>query len=251
MSYIGGKARASFILEVLNDPLFDGLPYYECMVGMAHVLRRVRNKRSYYACDINPLVVRLLKAIQEGERLPHISKREYQQLKRQTGVVNLRRAVAAFQYSFNGREFGGYTATYTRPDGRVDDIIASRRRYYDKLRASPSFQRARLEVRDYRTLWPRGAVIYLDPPYAGTTGYGRPFHTDEFWSIVRTWSAHNYVFVSEYSAPRGFVAIASAHKQMTLAGGDHQASRTERLFVHKSVLARIRALRRQRHARSR
>ena len=45
MSYLGGKARhTQFILDVLNDPQFDDLDYVEPMVGMGHILHRVRRK---------------------------------------------------------------------------------------------------------------------------------------------------------------------------------------------------------------
>ena len=47
MSYVGGKARGSaHILHLLNSPLFDGYDYLEPFVGYAHILHRVKNKRS-------------------------------------------------------------------------------------------------------------------------------------------------------------------------------------------------------------
>ena len=57
MSYVGGKARhTEFILDVLNDPQFDGLDYVEPFCGMCHVLWRVQRKRSYAASDAHPLL---------------------------------------------------------------------------------------------------------------------------------------------------------------------------------------------------
>ena len=237
MSYIGGKARGSkHILAVLNDPRLDGYDYLEPFVGMGHVLRRVANKRSYTASDANPLVMRLLTAIQDREALPPVSNERYAELRAATDEVSIERACAAFQYSFNGREFGGYVHTYTRANGTVDDIPGSRANYYTALASSPSFQSATLSHRDYRTHNPTNALIYCDPPYQGTTCYKGtpPFDHAAFWQTVRDWSVDNIVLVSEYAAPPDFTCVASRPKPSCLAGGHKATPRVERLFVHES-----------------
>ena len=258
MSYIGGKARGSkHILAVLNDPRLDGYDYLEPFVGMGHVLRRVVNKRSYTASDANPLVMRLLAAIQAGEALPQISRERYAQLRVEhaashassvergeasllvSDAADLETAVAAFQYCFNGREFGGYVDTYTRRNGTVDDIPRSRANYYAALANTPSFQHASLTHCDYRAYAPDAqCLVYCDPPYQGTTGYTGAsrgtFDHAAFWQTVRDWSAHAVVLVSEYAAPPDFVCVASRPKPSCLAGGHRATPRVERLFVHES-----------------
>ena len=249
-AYPGGKSKnAEHILRILNDPMWDGYQYYEPFVGMAHVLRRVRNKASYVASDSNELLIHLLRCVKEGATIPHITRERYSQLKAQHGVT-LERAVAAHTFSFNGKPgFAGYTHTYTRPNGKVDDMAESRRRYYKILEANETFRKADLQCCDYNVLQPSGALVYCDPPYAGTTGYagthGTAFDTDTFWRTAREWSRHNVVFVSEYSAPTDWACYASSEKRCSLAGGDKQTVRVERLFVHRSALARIEA---RRHA---
>ena len=242
MSYIGGKARgAAHILAVLNDPRYDGLDYLEPFVGMAHVLRRVERKGSYTASDGNALVMRLLHAIQAGEPLPRVEGRErYAQLKA-ASEPSLARAVAAFQYSFNGREFGGYVSTYRRASGRTDDIPASRANYYAKLHISPPFAHATLTHCDYRAHSPSQCLVYCDPPYHGTTGYtgAGAFDHAAFWETMRVWSQDNAVFISEYAAPPDFACIASAPKPSCLAGGHKQTARVERLFIHRSRLSLV------------
>jgi DNA adenine methylase len=237
MSYIGGKARgSSHILTVLNDKRFEGYDYLEPFVGMGHVLRRVVNKRSCSASDANPLVMRLLTAVQSGEALPSITRERYAQLKDMKGDTSLERAVSAFQYSFNGREFGGYVDTYTRRNGTVDDIPGSRANYYATLANSPSFARATLSHCDYRAHTPTNALVYCDPPYQGTTRYKGtpPFDHAAFWETMRAWSMDNVVLVSEYAAPPDFVCVASRPKPSCLAGGHKATPRVERLFVHES-----------------
>lgn len=244
MSYLGGKARcAEFILRVLNDPHFDGRDFVEPMVGMAHILHRVRNKRSYAASDAHPLLITLLRAVQAGTPLPtHISKARYEELKRADGVNTLERACAAFQWSFNGKCFGGYTASYTRPNGRVDDIPKSRVNHYRTLHQAPSFRDSTLTACDYRALSPpNNALVYVDPPYEGRTAYEGvpPFDHEAFWRTMREWSKVCVVLISEYRAPADFVGIASTSKPSCFAGGEHQTLRTERLFAHISALPRL------------
>ena len=235
MSYVGGKAKGSdFILDVLNNPIFDGYPYMEPFVGYCHILRRVSRKREYRASDNNPLLLCLLKAIQDGEPIPHVTRQEYASLKSEKGV-NLRRAAAAFTYSFNGKEFGGYVDKYCRKGGRVDDIPLSRRKYYKTLSQTQSFQNCSLECADYRDMRPHGKLIYCDPPYHKTQGYGKEtFCSAEFWEVMRDWSRNNIVFISEYDAPPDFKSVGCARKMCCLAGGQRQKQRTEKLFLHES-----------------
>ena len=131
MAYLGGKSKGSeHILQVLNHEMFDNYDFIEPMVGYAHILRRVINKKSYTASDVNPLLITLLKAIQSNTPLPTITRERYNHLRNQTDIT-LERAVAAFQYSFNGKEWGGWvggkndTPTYARPNGRIDNMAAA------------------------------------------------------------------------------------------------------------------------------
>ena len=242
MSYVGGKANsAKHILAVLNHRVFNGMDYVEPFVGYAHVLRRVENKRSYAASDANPLLMVLLRAIQSGRSLPAIqSAQEYDRLKHQHGVT-LRRAIAAFTYSFNGKEWGGYTPSYkgcgsTAPRNPPDE----RRRYYDKLRDNDAFRQTRLSEKSYTQLHPKHKLVYCDPPYEHTTGYGeRAFDHDRFWDTMRKWSKDNIVFISEYRAPSDFVCVTSLKKSMSLRGADLKEDRIERLFTHKACLPLI------------
>jgi len=196
------------------------------------------------------LLLRLLRAVQAGDALPSgMSRARYQEL-RGCGVDSLERAVACFGFSFNGRAWGGYTSSYTRPCGHVDDIWGSRCRYYARLRGSAGFARARLCESDYRAaigasaarLTPQTTLIYLDPPYAGASGYdGTPaFDSAALWATAREWSLRGaVVLVSEYTAPSDFVLVASGAKASTFSGGDRASCRTERLFAHRSCAARL------------
>lgn len=74
------------------------------------------------------------------------------------------------------------------------------------------------------------ALIYCDPPYAGTTSYGATgaFDYPRFYTKVREWSCYTDVFVSEYRMP-GEPIMEFTH-DMSVAGGVQKDARTERLY---------------------
>ena len=83
------------------------------------------------------------------------------------------------------------------------------------------------------------AVIYLDPPYAGTKIYGyanQPkMDYKHFWQWVRDISKDNYVFTSEQTAPDDFEIIWEQEvKRTTNKTNDFKA--VEKLFVWKDGL---------------
>ena len=242
-AYVGGKCKATFVVDVLNHENFDNMDFHDVCCGYCHVLRRVRNKRSYAASDANELLMVLLLALQRRDVMPaRITKERYDHL-RCSGELTLEAAVACFAYSFNGKAWAGYAPTYTRRvTGRVDDQAGSRLKYYKALQDSPSFTEAHLRCTCYSMLAPKGALVYVDPPYAHSTGYrGTPaFDSEAFWARMREWSKDNVVFVSEYAVPprlaSQWVCIAQAPKRSTLAGGHKQTLKQEKLFVHADCL---------------
>lgn len=88
---------------------------------------------------------------------------------------------------------------------------------------------------DYRDVQlPDGCVVYCDPPYAGTDGYGlhkSAFDQEAFWNWAR--KCERLLFISEYSAPVDFVPIEEVPHRSRLSSTTNK-SVTERLFVHES-----------------
>ncbi len=230
MAYVGGKTKgAKHIIDILNDPKYDNLPYVEPFVGYGHILRRVVNKKKYNASDSNKLVLVLLKGIQQGLEYPEITKERYTELKNDKKNFSFERAIAAFCYSYNGKEWGGYT--HISKCHRRENYPKERKNYYDRLKKNDIFKKTRLKCIDYRKLTPTNCLIYCDPPYHGTTGYNTPFDHDIFWDTMRLWSKTNHVFISEYNAPPDFVCIAQTEKHSSLSGSGSSSKRTERLFT--------------------
>ena len=52
---------------------------------------------------------------------------------------------------------------------------------------------------------------------------------------MRKWSKNNYVFISEYNAPKDFIKLSSKKKFSTLSGKGSKDLRTEKLFAHESI----------------
>lgn len=237
MAYVGGKAKGSdHILQILNHPDFDNMDYLEPFIGYGHILRRVKYKKTYTAIDNNKLLVLLLKAIQNRDKLPTVSKTAYYKLKQHPDNT-LKHAVAAFTYSYNGKEWGGYVDKYYR--GGSQSYANERKNYYFTLQENKTFQKTRISCKSYDKLDPRKKLIYCDPPYQNTTGYGtNEFDHDHFWDIMRHWSKHNIVFISEYIAPRDFICVSKQAKNSSLAISNRNI-RMEKLFVHKSLKTEV------------
>jgi len=85
---------------------------------------------------------------------------------------------------------------------------------------------------DYRNyVYHDGDVVYCDPPYAGTNGYGREFDHEAFWQWCRTRDFP--VYVSEYRAPEDFISIWSKEKRRLFNDRGLSANSVEHLFLHK------------------
>lgn len=86
--------------------------------------------------------------------------------------------------------------------------------------------------RDYRNLHiPAGAVVYCDPPYANTAGYGGTFDHKAFYSWCRAVGRRLPLFISEYWMPSDFRCVAE-HEVRALAGATTNAlTRIEKIFT--------------------
>lgn len=89
---------------------------------------------------------------------------------------------------------------------------------------------------DYRNyVYHDDDVVYCDPPYAGTNGYGREFDHEDFWQWCRTRDFP--VYVSEYRAPEDFISIWSKEKRRLFNHRALSTNAVEHLFLHKKWLA--------------
>ena len=235
MAYLGGKSlNGKFIVDILNQSKYDNMDYIEPFIGMGHILRRVENKKSYTASDNNELLIELLNGVQQYRSIPDISKERYYELKK-LNEINFETAFSCFGLSYNGKQWGGYVVDSSntpsfKKTGKLHNYRQSRINYYTKLQNNRSFMDAKIECKSYLDYEPSNCLIYCDPPYENTTGYGIEFNHEQFWNTMREWSTNNIVYVSEYNAPDDFVCIAE-HQKTSSMNKCIRTNRIEKLFT--------------------
>lgn len=75
-----------------------------------------------------------------------------------------------------------------------------------------------------------GLVVYCDPPYRGTSGYGTEFDFELFDARVLEWARFSPVYVSEYSFPHGRVVWERASTTTLRSGQGGAKPHIERLY---------------------
>lgn len=186
--------------------------------------------------DMNENMILLWQALQSGWKPPtNISEEEYEKLKRLTKPSALR-GFAGTACAFGGLWF----TTYARdPKDKTKNFAASGSRQFQ--RRIHALRGAVFTHRDYRAAMDavNADVIYLDPPYAGTSEYEGvdPFDSDLFWDEVRRRSdGTRRIIVSEYKAPSDFTTVLTTYSRMGLrtksAEGLTLALREENLYEY-------------------
>lgn len=86
--------------------------------------------------------------------------------------------------------------------------------------------------RDYRDLCiPGGAVVYCDPPYASTTGYGGGFDHPAFYAWCRAVGNRHPLFVSEYWMPSDFRCVTELEVRALMGATANASVRVEKIFT--------------------
>lgn len=236
MKYMGSKARLSKdISPIINKLIEDNniKIYIEPFVGGANMIEHIKCD-TRIGIDNNNYLISLWNDLIDGWNPPREMSRElYNNIKdNKESYGESLVAVAGFCATYNAKWFGGYA-------GRVTTKIGTIRDYYDEavrniVKQKNNLSDVKFVHKSYNELNVKGALIYCDPPYQGTTQYGtsKDFNHDEFWNKVREWSKNNIVLVSEYNAPDDFKCIYEKTLTTTLDKNSRKKD-TEKLFIHK------------------
>lgn len=227
MRYLGGKQRiAKQIVAVLNQYAESCDTLYEPFVGGANI--GIYTKFKYIHCsDRHEDLILMYKALQEGWEPPEvITETEYLNVKE--SIPSPLRGFVGFGVSFGGKWFAGYARDNTGRNYAKNAASSLRRKVKDsRLREATFTQKDFLAEFDEV----KGAVFYLDPPYAGTTRYAFDFDHALFWEKVRKLSQDNVVLISEYNAPEDFECILEIETKTDLRTANKQRGvRTEKVF---------------------
>lgn len=227
MKYVGGKARLAKHI-VAHFP--QRRIYIEPFVGSAAVLERVRAEVRI-AADAHPHLIAMYQALQQGWVPPDVVTPElYADLRAEKdGVPDPLVAFAGFACSFGAKWFGGYARGGTR------NYAAEGCRNLAKI--APHIQDVTFLCCSYDQIDindPTNTVIYCDPPYEGTQGYGgtAPFNHEAFWAwCLRQHERGAAIFVSEFNAPDTFKCIWEKERAASLDLNTGGKRSVERLFV--------------------
>lgn len=243
MKYMGSKAKiASNILPFIhNYMMLNNInTYIEPFMGGCNMIDKVQCINRY-ASDKNKYLVALFQHLQNGGELPEeVTREQYIDCRthykaKDNYYPDWYIGAVGFLAGFNGRFFdGGYSGTSGSGDKQRDYYIESKANILEQLKNLSDVQ---FKVADYKDIDVKGALIYCDPPYAGTKGYlnvTKDFNHKEFWDIMREWSKDNIVLISEESAPDDFDCIWEQEVTRTINAEDKSVS-TEKLFIHSSL----------------
>ena len=180
--------------------------------------------------DNHKYLIALYNGLQNGYQLPDdISETEYQYVRNHKEDDEVLTGFVGFGCSFGGKWFGGYGRSKGRSHAQESKKAL--------LRDMKILQNAKFICKDYRDVaLPDNCVIYADPPYNNTTGYGnKKFDSNAFWEYAREVSKTHLMFISEQTVPNDFVSIWEKPFTRTLdVNKNNQFKVTEKLFIHKS-----------------
>lgn len=186
--------------------------------------------------DKHKYLICLLKGVQDGYELPeYISEDDYRHIRLNKDEDPVLTGFVGFGCSFGGKWFGGYA----RNANGCNYAMQSKR---SLLKDMATLINAKFTNEDYQKVdIPKDSVIYADPPYDNTTGYGNEkFDSQAFWEYARELSKYHLMFISEQNAPDDFVAIWEKPFTRTLdVNKQNQFQVTEKLFIHKVQAKKI------------
>jgi hypothetical protein len=177
--------------------------------------------RNYlYGRDIEPLKHAAHMAVVDGDcsHLPDALRRPVETAL--AGVVGIRERYLA------------YKAAIRRLGKRVDLVHLECLARLQRLQRLQHLDRLTVSRRDYRDLHiPAEAVLYCDPPYASTAGYGAAFDHRAFYAWCRSVGKRFPLFVSEYWMPSDFRRVAEFEVRAIAGATTNAQTRIEKIFT--------------------
>jgi DNA adenine methylase len=230
MRYLGGKQRIAHILSSIINPLVLDRPYCEPFVGGGSIISKINNKYRV-ASDINLPLINMYKALSDGWLPPaKVSEEEYISVKSLNNPNDPLTAFVGFGLSFSGKYFGGYA----RDNKGRNYASNAANSLLKKMKGMVGVEWHHCDYRECPI--PLNSVIYCDPPYKGTTQYGRipKFDWDLFWDWCRMKQQNGHeVLVSEYSGPEDFEVVSEIQTKLDIRPKDKNSKRVEKVFRYR------------------
>lgn len=224
VKYMGSKNRHSKdIVNILNQYQYE--TFIDICVGGANVIDKMNNPiRIGY--DINEYLIEMWKAVAKGWLPPkEISEFQYNHIKSNKDEDKILTGYVGFALSYGGKWFGGYRRDKT---GIRNYSLES---YNSALRQFPKLSGVRFHCETLFNIDVDDCLLYVDPPYLGSTGYGVKFDHGEFYEWCREIGKRNKIFISEYSMPDDFNCVWEKNVYNSLTSDTGSKGNTERLFT--------------------
>lgn len=253
MQYQGGKSRISkYISEVINEVSRrkienissigrcdnehqfkererESNTFVSLFCGTCSVESKITGFDYMILNDKHKYLIDMFNGVKDGYQLPeYVSEEQYKYIREHKDEDSVLTGFVGFGCSFGGKWFGGYARNKTG----TNYALQSKK---SLMKDMNTLMNARFICEDYRNVYlPDNCVIYADPPYNGTTGYGKEkFDSQAFWEYAKEISKNHLVFVSEQSAPQDFKSIWDKPFTRTLdVNKENQFVVTEHLYVH-------------------
>lgn len=214
---MGSKNKiAKYIVPILQRTIDENNinTYIECFVGGANIIDKIKcNRRIGY--DRSDTLIALLKqAINDPEKILNKPSRELWDKGKgyvKDGIMPKDMTLAeigAIEF-FSSYAAGGFPRGYVESSSENNCFFTRRA---NLIKQVPNIKDVEFSCQNYWELTPqKGALIYLDPPYANTKTYGYANQPKMdyifFWNWVRDLSKDNFVYISEQDAPDDFEAV--------------------------------------------
>lgn len=199
--------------------------------GSCSIESKVKGFDKVICNDKHEYLIELFKGVQNGYELPElITEEQYKYIREHKDESKILTGFVGFGCSFGGKWFGGYARNKTN----TNYALQSKK---SLLKDMDNLMTTQFTCQDYRdVIIPNNSIVYADPPYNNTTGYGKDkFNSDEFWEYMRVISKNNKVFISEQTAPNDFECVWEKEFTRTLdVNKDNQFKVTEKLFTYKN-----------------
>lgn len=244
MRYLGGKSRiAKQLAEAIDRYRQPGQLVWDAFCGGLSMSVALSKNGPVWSTDACVPLISLYQAVQNGWSPPTEVSKDTWQAAKSLPDTDPMKAFCGFAGSFGGKWFGGYVDS-DRAYVVKRASLSSHAKAGDRQRQRPYAAAARDLPRDLAGLrvdlvdflavepQPTAALLYLDPPYAGTTGYGAMprFDDSKFVERVRGWSRFTHCFVSEYSFPIGECVWERTLKTGLQGADNGNRALTERLY---------------------
>ncbi len=232
MRYLGGKFRIGpRIAEFLNSKRERAQSYIEPFCGGLWVTYLIEGER--FASDSNKAVITLYKAMQDGWVPPNtVTRDEYAYYRLTKDLDDPMTAFVGIGCSFGGKWFGGYAGTDKRSVKERSYAANAQGSLLKKIAKCKEVVFSHQDYKEAVLSAPSGSLIYMDPPYAGTTGYKVKFDNADFWNFVREQSYNHEIYVSEFKAPDDFISVLDIKGKTEIRDKKgERADKVERLFT--------------------